>query len=146
MAATRRYLLPPISKITRPPGRISALRNIILTSVGFDHSAALTSLTQALKGCSASPWPGPLQKFFKVPTARFRPSVADHISPIPRLLQHRRDLLENGGIIDGGGHAEGLAIGDRPHRRPEDLAGPRLGQPLHHHRRLEACHRTDALA
>src|SRR5579883_1346355 len=72
MAATRRYLLPPISKTARPFGRISALRNIALTSVGFAQSAALTIDTHARNATSASCRPGFCQNSRKVLTAIIR--------------------------------------------------------------------------
>src|SRR6202051_5368526 len=76
MAATSRYLLPPILKITRPFFRMSALRNISLTSVGFDQSAPRTMWTQALRGCSASSRPGLFQNVRNVLTAIIR--IAQH--------------------------------------------------------------------
>src|ERR1700724_3105010 len=91
MAATSRYLLPPILKITRPFFRMSALRNISLISVGFDQSAPRTMGTQALRGCSASSRPGLFHNVRKVLTAgagRSCDEPAEQPAPARREGQH----------------------------------------------------------
>src|SRR6185312_14967731 len=65
---------------------------------------------------------------------------------IARASERVADLAENGGIVDGRGRLVLFAIGDAAHGRTQNLARARLGQALHHHRRLEARYRTDALA
>jgi hypothetical protein len=73
-----RYLFPPTLNTARSLANISALRNISLTSVGFDHSAALTTWTQVLNGGSASDRPGRCQNSRKVLTAIIRNARARH--------------------------------------------------------------------
>src|SRR5271169_6768030 len=80
-----RYLLPPILNTTRSFARISALRNIVFTSVGRDQFAALTTLTQVRNGCSASERPGRLQNSRKVLTAMIR-NVRVHLRCQPRIV------------------------------------------------------------
>lgn len=46
---------------------------------------------------------------------------------IAGIFQGRADLIQDGGIVNGGRHLPGFAVGDLLHGAPQDLAGPGLG-------------------
>src|SRR5690554_7012882 len=55
------------------------------------------------------------------------------------------DVLQAGRIVDGGGHAELLAVGDVAQQLAQDLAGTGLGQAIHHQHLLEADRKSTRL-
>ena len=57
--------------------------------------------------------------------ARRRPNLGRQAPP----LQRRRDLVEDGRVVDGRRHRPGLAVGDLLHGAAQDLAGAGLRQP-----------------
>src|SRR5712692_4031499 len=75
-----------------------------------------------------------------------RESRSGGLGRVAGLPERQRDLIEDDGIVDGGGHAVLGAVGDLLHGPAQDLARSGLGQALHHERQLEGCHGPDALA
>ncbi len=61
------------------------------------------------------------------------------------LRNHVLDLVEYRRIVDGCGDVIRLTVDDGAQRRPQDLAGPRLRQPLDDIRALEGRDRADLL-
>ena len=55
-------------------------------------------------------------------------------------------LVEDGRIVDGGGHPVALAVGDLAHGSAQDLAGAGLWETLHRDGQLERGHRADLIA
>src|SRR5215468_3949285 len=92
---------------------------------------------------SASPrWPA-------LPVTRIMSTAARlhrSLHRIARRAERQGDLVQDGGIVDGGGHGVLHAVGDPLHGAAEDLARARLGQPLHHDGELEGGHGPDPLA
>ncbi len=56
------------------------------------------------------------------------------------------ELVEDGRVVDGGGHRVGLAVGDLADGAAEDLARAGLGQPRHHRGVFEGGDRADRVA
>src|SRR5215475_8570805 len=93
---------------------------------------------------SASPrWPAlPVTRII-VPETR---ELRRRLHRVARRAEGDRDLVEDGGVIDGGGHAVLDAVGDPLHGAAEDLARARLRQPFHHDGELEGGHGPDPLS
>src|SRR5690606_5375517 len=61
-------------------------------------------------------------------------------------FQSAADLVEDGGVVDGGRDLVGFAVGELLHGTTQNLARTRLRQPLDDERLLEGGDRTDPLA
>ncbi len=56
------------------------------------------------------------------------------------------NLLEDEGVVDGGGSRVGNPVRDTLHRAPKEFPRARLGQSLHHGGRLESRHWPNGVA
>mmetsp|Transcript_10304 Transcript_10304/g.24067 ORF Transcript_10304/g.24067 Transcript_10304/m.24067 type:complete len:442 (-) Transcript_10304:1053-2378(-) len=65
--------------------------------------------------------------------------------PVSYALQSLRNAYQDALILDRSRHLVRLTVGNLPHGAPQDLATPRLGQPLHHQRVLQARDRAHPL-
>src|SRR6185437_588143 len=120
--------------------RIKRIRSVsTFVIAGLDPAIHRNNGKAALKedGCPGHyPW--------QRRASRFSPGMMTG-QPLPSrpALQRLADLVQHLGVLDGGGHGPGIAVGDILDGAAQDLSGTGFGQSADRDRELERRHRPE---
>src|SRR5499433_507508 len=142
VAACRAPRTPRMHRATRSRSQMEPTQSV--KGEGLRSTPRASRPSACRVRMSASPrWPAlPVTRII-VPETR---ELRRRLHRVARRAEGDRDLVEDGGVIDGGGHAVLDAVGDPLHGAAEDLARARLRQPFHHDGELEGGHGPDPLS